>query len=90
MKKGTHDNDDEPLSFQSLGLAAAIVLNRIRNAQALRELAKLDEEKQECPDKEGSPSGGDERPSKEHAEAVQERLRSINAFERRARGQRKY
>jgi hypothetical protein len=38
MVRNTHDNDNEPLTFQSLGLAAALVINRIRNAQTLREL----------------------------------------------------
>jgi hypothetical protein len=31
-------NENEPLTFQSLGLAAALVINRIRNAQTLRDL----------------------------------------------------
>lgn len=38
MVRNTHDNDNEPLTFQSLGLAAALVINRIRNAQTLRDL----------------------------------------------------
>lgn len=36
MKKPA--NDDEPLTFIQLGVAAALVVDRMRNAQTLREL----------------------------------------------------
>lgn len=83
---GTNDNDNEPLSFQSLGLAAAIVVNRIRNAQALRELDS--EEKREDVERKGEyPAGGPEQPgSEEHRAYVERRIRDIATFERRVSG----
>jgi hypothetical protein len=86
MKKNDYANDDEPLTFQALGLAAALVINRIRNAQALRELVHLDKEQEE--DRSRDTGGGktDEQREKDHREAVESRLRQLRTFERRVNG----
>jgi hypothetical protein len=133
----THDNENEPLTFQALGLAAALVINRIRTTQTLRELAIIkpminetvetldktcadneggdgmgnsdspnqsrdseqsgvflvkrhplnpDEEQKEQPGEQPKAGNENEDSSANHLEAVNQRLRDLAAFERRARG----
>jgi hypothetical protein len=83
MKNGTHDNENEPLTFTQLGLQTALIINRIRNAQTLLELAK-DQEKQS--DRETARGGTEKENAERHREAVDSRLKDLAAFERRVGG----
>lgn len=83
MKNGEHDNDNEPLSFSKLGLAAALVLNRIRNAHTLLEFTKQEHEDR---DRQTGSGRTQEDRAKDHREAVDQRLRDLAAFERRVSG----
>ena len=83
MVRNTHDNDNEPLTFQSLGLAAALVINRIRIAQQLLELASEQKE------------GGEENPESEnqakdrpghYSEDVERGLHELAASNRKQKG----
>jgi hypothetical protein len=84
MKNDTHDNDNfDPWS--SLGLATAMILNRLRNQRVLLELADDKHEKSQR-----DTGGGSAEKEKEEAnrEYVDQRLRELAAFEDRARGKR--
>jgi hypothetical protein len=85
MGNAANDNE-EPNTFMSLGLATALLINRIRNAQTLLELVKANEEKEERRPEERDNAGAQQNNSPEHTEAVNRRLRDLAAFERRANG----
>lgn len=81
----THDNDDfDPWS--PIGLAAAMILNRLRNKRALLELA---EEQKEQSDRDTARSGAEKENAERHREYVDTRLRELAAFERRSDGNKK-
>lgn len=81
-----HDNDNEPDSFIQLGLATALLLNRIRNSVTLLELSKRNEEKDVERAADRDSGRRNENSADEHARAVDQRLRDFSAFERRASG----
>jgi len=74
MVRNTHDNDNEPLTFQSLGLAAALVINRIRIAQTLRELTS--EQKEARGENHQCDNQAEERPE-QNREYVEGRLNGV-------------
>lgn len=76
-------NDNEPFTFQSLGLATALMLNRIKNAQTLLELAKINEQKDERRRDKAERADQNKKDSPEHRRAVDQRLRELSAFEHR-------
>jgi len=49
LRDMTKVSDDEPPTFSKLGLAAALILNGIRNAQTLRDLTQIHEQQDEHP-----------------------------------------
>ncbi len=73
MKRDTHDNDNEELSFITLG---AVTLNVVRYLQTDE---KQNGESHDDTDRREA----DEKNNHDHREAVQQRLRDISAFERR-------
>ena len=81
---GTHDNENEPLTFHRIGLHAALVMNKLRNAQQLRELEATEEQEE---DRSGQPHAGrtDETKAREHREAVDHGLRNLAKWEQRIR-----
>jgi hypothetical protein len=83
MGKAANDNYEEPNSFISLGLATALLINRIRNAQTLLELTKIDEQKTEEGAADRTDTGRAENEPSEHTRAVNKRLEDFRAFERR-------
>ena len=76
-------NDDELLSFQSLGLAAAIVINRIRIQRTLLEFA---EDEKEQRDRDTGRDRTDEQRTEDQRRYVDQRLREMAAFERKVSG----
>jgi hypothetical protein len=70
----THNNDEEELSFITLAALTANVIEWLTNPTA-----KQDDEAA----KDRGSTEKDERADAKHAEAVNERLRAIAAFERR-------
>lgn len=88
MANDTYNNDNEPLTFQSLGLAAAIVINRIRNAQALRELANSDEKEEIKRDGKHDPNSAREEKEEVERADIERRMRDILAMENRLRRKR--
>ena len=80
MKDAANDNEHE--TFSSIGLAAAMILNRLRTQRHLLELQ--DEKKIEPDGNREDPR--DEQREIDQREAVNEGLRRIRAFERRAAG----
>jgi len=56
LRDMTKVSDDEPPTFSKLGLAAALILNRIRNAQTLRDLTQIHEQQDKHPP--GQPEAG--------------------------------
>lgn len=89
MTKDTHDNDNELLTFTQLGLAAALVINRLRNAQTLRELVHFNEEQEEDRSRDTGGGKSEEQRKRDHSEAVNDRLQSLAAFEKRVAGRNK-
>jgi hypothetical protein len=81
----THDNDDEPLTFTQLGLQTALLLNRIKNAQTLLELAK---EKQEDRKRDTGGDRTDEERAEDKYRCINQRLREPATLEDRAGGKR--
>jgi hypothetical protein len=77
------DNENEPLIFTKIGLAAALVMNRLRC-----ELQILDADKKQNPERPGDTNAGrtEEEKEKEQREYVDHRLRELAAFERKAAG----
>jgi len=73
--EGTHDNDDEPLSFVSL---AALTANVVRYLE-------LDKQKEDASER----SDKDEKRANERLEFVNRRLRDLRRFEDRAGGKRR-
>jgi hypothetical protein len=83
--KLTHANDNfDPWS--SIGLAASMILNRLRNERLLLELR---EEQQEEAQGNAQPDRHEEQKAKDHSEYVNHRLRELAAFERRIDGNKK-
>ena len=66
-------NDDEPLTFQTLAAVTARVL-------------KLDEKQNVEAEGDGASAKPEEQKAVEHRRYVDQRLRDMSAFERRARG----
>ena len=71
---------DETLTFTQLGLQTALIINRIRNAQTLLELAK---EEQKQSDRDTARGRTEKENSERHREYVDRRLKDLAAFERR-------
>jgi len=78
----TFANDNERETFSPISLAAAMILNRLRTQ---RHLLELQDEKKIEPDG-NSGDASDEQREIDQREAVNEGLRRIRAFERRASG----
>jgi hypothetical protein len=74
MVRDTLTQDNEPDTFQPIGLAAR------------RLLVKLEKEQQERPDNERGRSNENDKDRVEHARYVEQRLRDIERFERLMRG----
>jgi hypothetical protein len=83
MESSNYANDNEPNSWRSIGWQAALIVNRL-HCQA--QLMNLNEEKSEQPSDEPETSRGDKKETNEHTAYVDQRLRELAAFERRARG----
>jgi hypothetical protein len=85
MARDTHDNDDlNP--WTSIGLQTNLILNRLRCDAQIRELMKIDEQKQEQSEGKRQSGAQDNQRADEHAKYVEQRLRDYAAFERRASG----
>ena len=80
MKDAANDNERE--TFSPISLAAAMILNRLRTQ---RHLLELQDEKKIEPDG-NREDARDEQREIDQREAVNEGLRRIAAFERRAGG----
>lgn len=78
-------NDDEPLTFTRIGLAAALVLNRLRNETRIRSL-QADEKQDEDRDRNTDRGSADHEHGSDHGAYVEKRLKETVAFERRAAG----
>jgi hypothetical protein len=78
-------NENEPLTFTQLGLAAALVINRIRNAQTLREL-QTDEKQNEQSGSYPNAGNADEQRAEDKRRHVDHPLQEIPAFERKQKG----
>lgn len=76
-------NDNEPETFSPIGLAALVILNRLRNEQALLELAK---EHHEHAGSESETSDSEKKRGADHAHAVTHGVNKIIAFEKRVSG----
>lgn len=76
MAKGTYDNDNEELSFITIGLA-------VRNVMSYLEPRK---EQQEQRERDAQRERDDEEKAEQHRRAVDQGLRDIAAFEERAAG----
>ena len=79
------DNDNERDTFSAIGLAAALILNRLSNNQQLRRL-QADEKKNEDRSGDTNAGRGDEQKSEQHRRYVDEGLKRLAMFERRAKG----
>jgi len=78
MARGTQDNEDEDeLTFVKL---AAVTAN------VVRWLMKVDEEKKEQRQRNTGSGSEEKKQTEEHTDYVDQRLRELAAFERRARG----
>ena len=78
MKRETHhSNDNEPMTFSKLGLAAALIVNRLRNDSLMRGVG-------ETADRAGDTGKKDADDEKQRY--IDQRLRELAAFERRADG----
>jgi hypothetical protein len=84
MKKEANDND--LLTFNQIGLAAALVINRIRNEQTLRELMQVDEKKKEDAGRDSDFGKTDEQRTEDERRYIEQRLREIRAWEKRQKG----
>jgi hypothetical protein len=80
MRDACNDNDE--LSFRSIGLAAALILNRLRLATQL----EATEEQQK--DRNGKTDGSDAEKQREEKQRqyIEHRLAQLRAFERKAGG----
>jgi hypothetical protein len=84
MTRGTHDNDNEPDSWCSIGLQAALIVNKLRLQAQLTE-------KQHPPENDNRPAHNEDKeraeksPSAE-AKYIEHRLRELAAWERRIGG----
>ena len=76
MARGTHDNDNEPLSFVSLQAATRNVTRYLG----------LDEKKDEEGKRDPAPSRGDEQKRAQEREYIEHRLKEIRAWERKISG----
>ena len=76
-------NDNEPETFSPIGLAALVILNRLRNERTLLEFAK---EHHEETGNESDASDRKEERGASHSEAVAHGVKKIIAFEQRAAG----
>jgi len=76
MARGTHDNENEPLSFVSLAALTANVTRYLR----------VDEKKNEESEREPAPSRGDEQKRAQELEYVERRLRELRSWERKISG----
>lgn len=79
MVRGTHEDDDEKLTFITLQAATRNVTRYLG----------LDKQNDEHTDKEGSSSDEEKKRVLERLEFVNRRLRDLRSFEDRARGKRK-
>lgn len=82
----TYKHDNENDTFSKLGLAAALIVNRIRNAQALRELSNSDKKQNEDRGSDPSPADADKERAEDQRRYVDQRLKSIAAWERKISG----
>lgn len=82
MGNAANDNE-EPNTFMSLGLATALLINRIRNSVTLLELAKINEEQEEQRQRDTERSRTQKDNADEHARYVDQRLAEFRAFEAR-------
>lgn len=87
MTKDKLTQDNEPLTFIQLGLAAALVVNRMRNAQTLRELMNSDETENVKPNGERDKHRADEEKTEAERADIERRMRDILAMENRLRRQ---
>jgi hypothetical protein len=76
-------NDNFELPFTQIGLAAALVLNRLRNNLQISSFQKQEIDKRSSETDTGN-AGDKERA--DHKEYVDRRLRDLAAFEKRANG----
>jgi hypothetical protein len=80
MAKVLNDNLNP---WTSIGLQTNLILNRLRNAQALRELANSDKQNDEETGSDADRSSKSEKDTKTDLEYVEHRLREIAAWEKR-------
>jgi hypothetical protein len=73
-----HSNDNDPLTFEPIGLAAERIANLLK-ACFSEPHEKTDSERTENSDR----SGANENEPAEHRRAVDQRLAQLRAFERR-------
>lgn len=81
MKDRHFDNDNEPDPFSAIGLQAALIVNKLR-LQA--QLAKIDKEDQKDAQRNTERNGSDEKDGGADREYIDQGLKKIAAFERRA------
>lgn len=99
---GTHDNENEKFPFQTLGAATARLLSddvsknrQVEDqpgherdiAERHRATSERAKEQSETAEDDGAGHRGDERDHAEHSAYVEQRLRELSAFERRANGE---
>lgn len=80
--KAANDNERDPWS--SIGLAAAMILNRLRTQRHLLELE--DEKPSESRTDNGEAENNEKQKRDTERAYIEQRLRDIAAFERRAKG----
>lgn len=85
MMKATthHSNDNERDSFSAIGLAALLIVDRLKNENQLLEASDHHEKDSE---RQTGRSDADEKHRTDQKEYVDKRLREVAAFERRANG----
>lgn len=76
----THGDNDNFDPWSSIGLAAAMILNRLQNERALLELR---EEEKKQGDRDAARDRADKEDSERHRDYVNQRLRELRSFERR-------
>lgn len=70
-------------NFMSIGTTALLILNRLRNARALRELAEQGDEKKIEDDQKLADEKRREEEAKSNRDYVNHRLRELRAWEKR-------
>lgn len=76
-------NDNEPNTWRSIGFQTALIVNKLRCDAQIRELSKIDEQKQEQSERDRQRSRKDDKRADDHTKYVEQRLRDYATFERR-------